>query len=506
MKGDNRLCMAIAVVGLVLGIWGDVLFQDTFGVGLNAVGWTVALIGGCGCVMRRVGPERGRAGRYFAICAVLFSLCLAWRDSATLHALDVAAVLASLSLMAAYAVSGDVVPSTLQQFIKSLAVSAGNVLIGGGGLFMEIDWDAVRGRPLGNSVTPAIRGVAVAVPLVLVFGSLFSEADPVYAHFAAKLFDWDASAIVTRLGWMLVIGWGTMGFLRYALVNRVDAEAIGVKTASGGFLGSLEVTLILGALDLLFLSFVVVQIRYLFGGASLIHATIGVTFAQYARTGFFQLADASALLLPVLVILHWAKNREDAAAARSFLWLGGLLICLLFVVMASAMERMHLYELAFGLTELRVYTVVFMGWLALVFVWMTATVLRGRSGLFASGALTAALAALFCLNAINPDALIVSTNARLASRTHHFDGCYAATLGDDAVPALAAYLPHLDPPTQAIIAQSLLTSASPPSHIDWRTWNLDKAIAWNIAESRTPVLREMIKNLPANACQIDNDD
>ena len=39
---------------------------------------------------------------------------------------------------------------------------------------------------------------------------------------------------------------------------------------------------------------------------------------------------------------------------------------------------MRLYTVQFGLTELRFYTLAFMGWLVLVFGWFVATVLRGR--------------------------------------------------------------------------------------------------------------------------------
>ena len=41
----------------------------------------------------------------------------------------------------------------------------------------------------------------------------------------------------------------------------------------------------------------IVQLRYLFGGAALVHVTAGLTYAQYARRGFFELVTVAALLL-----------------------------------------------------------------------------------------------------------------------------------------------------------------------------------------------------------------
>src|SRR5207247_1533398 len=91
----------------------------------------------------------------------------------------------------------------------------------------------------------------------------------------------------------------------------------------------------LGVLDLLFLVFVVIQLRYFFGGAELIERTIGLTYAEYARRGFFELVTASALVLPILVGGDWALRHEPREHQRTFRFLAGLLLVLLAVVMAS---------------------------------------------------------------------------------------------------------------------------------------------------------------------------
>ena len=71
---------------------------------------------------------------------------------------------------------------------------------------------------------------------------------------------------------------------------------------------------------------------------------------------------------------------------------------------------MVLYGSFYGLTEQRFYTIVFMLWLACVFVWFAATVLRGRRSSFVPGALVAAYTMLLALNLVNPDGLIARVN------------------------------------------------------------------------------------------------
>jgi uncharacterized protein DUF4153 len=66
----------------------------------------------------------------------------------------------------------------------------------------------------------------------------------------------------------------------------------------------------LGALNLLFLAFVVVQFRYLFGGEGLVEERVGLTYAEYARHGFFELVAVSVLVLVVLLA-------ADALVVRS---------------------------------------------------------------------------------------------------------------------------------------------------------------------------------------------
>ena len=77
----------------------------------------------------------------------------------------------------------------------------------------------------------------------------------------------------------------------------------------------------------------------------------------------------AALVLPLLLGLHRLQNTQDVRSQRFFSAQAAVQVALLFVILASAMLRMRLYQEACGLTELRLYTMAFMGWLAVVFAW-----------------------------------------------------------------------------------------------------------------------------------------
>jgi hypothetical protein len=167
-----------------------------------------------------------------------------------------------------------------------------------------------------------------------------------------------------------------------------------------------------------------------------------------------------------------------------------LLIGLLFVIMASALQRMNLYTQAYGLTELRIYTTAFMLWLAAVFIWYAVTVARGRRPRFAFGALVAGLAAILILNGLNPDALIVRVNASRSllsapapkpaaneagrSPDRAFDASYAARLSADAVPALIDAMAALPIGDACYIREALIGMARPWRVSDWRSWHYSR--------------------------------
>lgn len=153
-----------------------------------------------------------------------------------------------------------------------------------------------------------------------------------------------------------------------------------------------------------------VQFRAFVGGKSFVAAHVDVTYASHARQGFFQLVAVAALVLPVLLLADWLVPRTT----RALRVLSGTLIVLLFCVIASALERMRLYEHRFGLTELRFFTTGFMLWLAVLFLWFLVTVLRGRRERFAVGALASGFAAILVVHAVNPDAVIARVDARRA--------------------------------------------------------------------------------------------
>jgi hypothetical protein len=302
------------------------------------------------------------------------------------------------------------------------------------------------------------------------------------------MFAFDVGTVASH---MILIGiWAalTAGYLRWSLITRPAALPAPAPASATGIV---PVATALGLINLMFLLFVVVQLRYFFGGAPLIEETTGLTYAQYARSGFFELLMASGLVLPVLMGADHLVRGESAAHLTTFRRLASLLLVLLAVVMASALQRMRLYVGAFGLSEDRLYATAFMVYLLGVFAWFGWTVLRGRRGSFAFGALIHGFAVLAGLHVLNPDGFIVRTNLNRPAAERPFDANYAVLLGADAVPPLLEALPSLDATSRCTIATRLLNQWSPESDNDWRTWNWSRSRARRLVAERADALRAL---------------
>jgi hypothetical protein len=238
-----------------------------------------------------------------------------------------------------------------------------------------------------------------------------------------------------------------------------------------GRLGVTEIAVALALVNALFLAFVLVQLEAFVGGRSFVESHAHVTYASYARQGFFELVAVAALVVPVVLLADWWAARSSRAVRA----LSASLVVLVFAVMASALWRMRLYEQRFGLTELRLYSTGFMVWLALVFFWFGATVLRGRRERFAVGALVSGFAAIVAVHALNPDALIARVDARRA----HPDVAYLEALSDDALPTLVHELPRMPARERRRLAASLAEHRHPHA---WRSWNISRARAASLRD------------------------
>ncbi|MDQ7794498.1 MAG: DUF4173 domain-containing protein [bacterium] len=481
----SRRWPEVLAIALAVAIAGDVLLRP-WPWGIGAVLWMTLVLAGLAAATRRAGI-RQRDGAWFMALAAFFAGALAWRDAGFLRFLNVLALLVTLG----FAVSRNGRVATAQAGVADLA---GDLLRSGwaaaSGCFSLLSDEAGRDLRRRATVLAGLRGLALAIPLLVVFGAVLVSADPV---FSALVLGSNLPRAASHLLVVMLLAWGGAGALREALSGRPWILPAAV-TARRPWLGAVEFGVILGLLDALFLAFVVVQFRYLFGGASLIAVVPHLTYAQYARRGFFELVAAVALTLGVLLLAHWLLRPGDRAAGRVYRALAGAMVGLVMVIVGSGFYRMGIYFAHFGLTPARLYATVFMAGLAATLVWFSATALRGRRASFAIGGLVAGLAVVVLLNFLNPDHLVTRVNVARSVAGHPVDAWHLMSLSADAVPGLVASLDALPERYRPMVAARLLGWWGRGAQPDWRTWNWGRAAARRVVQVNREALSRLAQD------------
>lgn len=442
--------MKTIAAALFLGITGDLLLR-AMPMGINVAIWTVLLLGVAAYVIGRPGELA-----FGTIGALIVAGGIVWRDSHTLVALDFLLLLlffAFLSLRARgvreWATGILTVGAAL---VMSAALSVSGVFHVA---FVDVKWRELQPGALTRRALVVLRGFLIALPLLLIFIALLTSADEAFATILKNLFNIDFPLVIGHVLFTLVIAIPVAGYLRSILTPAALPD---IQRPSWFQLAAPETNIAIALVDILFALFVAVQLRYFFGGAALVKVAPKLTYAEYARRGFFELVAVAALVLPLLLVAEWLIDKSGRM--KLFRGLALVQILLVFVILVSAYRRMQLYVDEFGLTELRVYTTAFMFLIAALLAWFAATVLTGRRQHFFIGAVACGLVAVIVLHAINPDALIVRTNV---AKNRALDVEYLKSLSADADPALvAAKLPCTNKRKQAA---------------DWRSWNVSRAEA-----------------------------
>ena len=376
------------------------------------------------------------------------------------------------------------------------------------------------GKKRSARIWPFVRGIVIALPIIAIFASLLSSADPIFAQQFEDFIDLfnidNLPEYIFRLVYILVFAYALAGTFLHA-AQKSD-EQMEEKTWLSPFLGLTESTIVLGSVVILFAAFVIVQFQYFFGGQANISIE-GYTYSEYARRGFGELVTVAFFSLLLLLGLGTITHRATETQRRTFSLLGVGLVGLLIVMLIAAFQRLVLYEAAYGFSRLRTYTHVFMIWLGLLLVTVVVLEVLRRERLIGLAVLLVGLGFVVSLNVLNVDAFIVrqniqreirsTTDESFAEGRADLDAQYFLDLSEDAIPPLVSALKSESVPDSvkqkvgAALACKQYERKQAEDAIPWQgfhfsRWNADAAIrqvsqeldAYQIVDEDWPIFME----------------
>ncbi|MET0779406.1 MAG: DUF4173 domain-containing protein [Candidatus Saccharimonadales bacterium] len=350
-----------------------------------------------------------------------------------------------------------------------------------------------------------ITGVLIAVPVIALFIALFASADLVFRKYVGDIFtlhlsdEFYGQTFIVLMVTLFFIG--VFGYLmRRPGALKIGETVVPESAKPSKSRGQIEMAILFGSLNLLFLCFIVVQLTYLFGGQHNITGQ-GFTYAEYARKGYFELIAVAAISFLLIYATDKLLLRKGESHTPRFKFLAGALIAQVIVIMVSAFNRLSLYESAYGYTSLRLYAHIGLVWLAVIFAILLYKIfVDQRESKFALLAFVSVLTLLAFVNVVNVDKFVAHQNITRYHATGKLDTYYLAQLSTDATPETVKLLDVQDKTARegwaSVLFQKrmVLQNAEKP----WQSTNLSRNRALHTLNSHIEYLEEN-RNAPRGA-------
>ena len=441
---------------MVTTLFAAIVVETGIRVRHPAIGGAVALAATTVCIA--LGYARRRAGMACATASVALSVAVALRSSPWLVTLD---VIAALGLCLALTVLRPDAPLWigLREFLGAAGEQFNHVINGHSRVTQS--WIAATPKGIGSNT----RRVAAAAPIVIIVGVLLMSADKLFASFFRLPVD--PGGMISHIIAAIVAAAALAMFGAMSVVPIHQRDDVSPTSA-----GSAELLIALRGIVVLLAGFTVTQVIAAVGGQRFVEERTHLTHRQYARQGFFQLLAVATIVLILLGLVRRYLRTADLPRRRHFLGLGIAAAVLTLAVIVSAIARLRLYQRYEGLTMLRLYSMTFAGWLALVVAIAVVGLLRPRATWILAAAAWAAIAGVSAMNVVNPTAMVVRHYRGDEGRV---DPPYLLRLSDDAVPALVATLDAMHPDDRNAVLDGLCERGQMRSK---------GVLQWNLAQVR----------------------
>jgi Domain of unknown function (DUF4173) len=398
-----------------------------------------------------------------ALIGVGASIGLVWRATPTLRILDLLAIVFSVVLASDVWLRASVLVvrrvtmamiEPIAGFFAAIGLAFGIPLRAFRRRFRSADGRTVRAtiKKRSDVLGRVFAGLVLAVPIVVVLGMLLASADAVFASFF-RMPEVDFSGLGPSVA-------SVSRMVLFALLLAAPIIAGAARQPPGlvegkplrGF-GRVEALVVFSAVNVLFGLFCVAQLVTLSGGAKRVLTTSGLTYAEYARSGFFQLVAVSLLTLGVLGAMR-SLIGEVAASDTRVRMLSALTAVLTLAITFVALSRMSLYLRAYGLTVDRIVAQAGTITIGCVFFLVLFSILRSRPGhdlrgWTTAGSIGVAALAIAVLHVVNPSAWsmrdgfergnVVSTSTGGVTR-NDARGSTQIEIDNDSLPVVTSWL------------------------------------------------------------------
>lgn len=199
-----------------------------------------------------------------------------------------------------------------------------------------------------NNLRSVLLGLLWASPLLLIFGGLLIASDPRFQKLAEGLFTFNIDELLVigfefSLYWLITLIFFYLTLTPGLYLQQKNRNTDKQADFSSIPIDSVQLLTVLASINLLFFAFIGVQLTYFFGGDKLVLNTHNLSYAAYAKQGFWELVFVAMLVIPLLLIVDSLQVNKPAIVKKWALRLSILTIIATAIIELSALHRMALY-------------------------------------------------------------------------------------------------------------------------------------------------------------------
>ncbi len=294
-------------------------------------------------------------------------------------------------------------------------------------------------------------GLVIAMPILMVVISLLSSADGVFDQVISRIPDLMSNLSmgegIIRFVWvcimcLLLFGylWGFIDSKKYDWGHKQEKDLVDNPAATDSLkvvLDPIITATILVAINIVYVLFVVLQFSYLFGAWE---GTLpeGASYAEYARSGFFELMIVTAINFVLLMGTLVFSAKDQGLLQRINNMMLYILVVCSCVMLYSAYTRLVLYEEAYGYTYIRFLVHAFLIFLGILLIVAGLRIHFERIPL-AKFYIVLSLLSYVIMNYTSMDTIIAEKNMERYKQSGNMDESYLNSLSTDATPLLIRF-------------------------------------------------------------------
>lgn len=276
----------------------------------------------------------------------------------------------------------------------------------------------------------ALIGVAGAIPVLIVVVTLLISSDDAFEGMINGIFSNTFSTIIK-----INLGLGVSLFAIPYGLSLKSGRIAKIKKSNFNGLENTYIISFLSAISVAYLLYLFSQLAYFFSAFKGFLPNGKITYAEYARKGFFEMCVIAVINLAIVFTALLIAKKKNGKVCNTIKAITSFISAFTLIIIATAISKMVLYISSYGMTVLRLTTSAFMIFLSVVFISVVLRIYVTRINIIKTALITAGCVILV-LGTVNVNEVCARYNyeSYKSGKLESIDINQLYNLGDEGIP------------------------------------------------------------------------